>query len=53
MTLVVVGVIRVLFIAVIFVVVVGGEFFHSGFFGEMRAMEGVGVSDVSVMSGSR
>ena len=49
MTFVVVGMIGVLFMAVVFVVFVGGEFFHGGFLGEFHAVEGVGVGDVSVM----
>jgi hypothetical protein len=51
-TVLVAGVIRVLFVAVIFVCVVGGELFLSGFFGELHAMESVAVGDVRVMRSS-
>lgn len=43
------GVIRVLFVAVIFVFVVGGELLLSGFFRELHAVEGVAVRDVGVV----
>ena len=43
------GVIRVLFVAVIFVFVVGGELLLSGFFRELHAVEGVAVGDVGVV----
>ena len=49
MTFVVVGMVGVLFVAVIFVVFVGGEFFHCSFLSEFHAVKGVGISDVSVM----
>jgi len=52
MTVMVVGVIRVLFVAVIFVFVVGGELLLGGFFGELHAMESVAVGDVRVMRSS-
>jgi hypothetical protein len=51
-TVMVAGMIRVFFVAVIFVFVVGGELFLSGFFGELHAMESVAVGDVRVMRSS-
>gem|GEM_PF-2530551 len=51
-TVLVAGVIRVLFVAVIFIFVVGGELLLSGFFCELHAMESVAVSDVGVVRGS-
>ena len=51
MTVVVAGVIRVLFVAVIFVFVVSGELFLRGFFRELHTVEGVPVGDVSVVRG--
>jgi hypothetical protein len=48
-TLVVMGVVRVLLVAVVFIGFIGCEFFHRCFFGELCAVQGVGVSDVSLM----
>ena len=45
------GVIRVLLMASIFVGFISGEFFHGCFFGELRAVKRVSVSDVSLMGG--
>ena len=49
MTVLVAGVIRVLFVAVIFVFVVSGELLLRGFFCELHTVEGVPVGDVGVV----
>lgn len=45
----VMGVIRVLLVAVVFIGFIGCEFFHRCFFSELCAVQGVRVSDVSLM----
>jgi hypothetical protein len=49
----VVGMIGVLFVAVIFVFVVSGELFLSGFFRELHAVQRVAVGQISVVAGGR
>jgi hypothetical protein len=48
-TVLVVGVIRMFFVAVIFVVFIGGDLFTSGFFGEKLAMKSVSIGDISLV----
>ena len=48
-TVLVVGVVRVFFVTVIFVVFIGGDLFTSGFFGKKLAVKSVSVSDVGLM----
>ena len=51
MTVVVMGVVGVLVVAIIFVVVIGGEIFLSGFFSKLNGVDGMAVGDVTLVRG--